>query len=350
MLPRHRPSLLAYAEAVRGRTWACTDLGAFPRPLPRLDGLEGIVIMEDRDPDFYLSFRDYRPAADCRLNRHGPLRAWSSHQDLRDLVAGLHEQRIRVAIGFWNYGGWLLHLRPRWLREHRELRRLWLSSQLYPFVRLRREGVDYARYIARQYERLHAVFGFDGLMLGDGLCGFGTIWDPDLYRNREGSVAQWTQFYQVIATAIHRTGGILLAYDLMGFSSAEARTHGVDYRRLAEAGLDVLVYQSYPQAWGGYWLERYRTRFDLAANIKNLTSVRADLKGTATRLLYTLEIGDSVERWSAEPERTLRQADTLEPLSDGRFLVWANDVIARAGDSPRRRRAARQANVRDASG
>lgn len=333
MIRRYRPSRLPYAQVVGGRTWACADLGAFPRPLPRLDGLDGVVIMEDRDPHFFLSFHDYNPSADSRLNRHGPLRSWSTQADLRDLVGGLHKQRIKVAIGFWNYGGWLLHIRPRWLREHPEIRRLWLSSQLYPFVRLRREGVDYAQYIAGQYQRLHGAFGFDGLMLGDGFCGFGSIWDPDLYGDREGTVDQWTGFYQVIAETVHAARGILLAYDLMGFSSEEARKHGVGYRRLADAGLDILVYQSYPQAWGRYWLEAYRRRFNLAANVKNLTTVRTALKGTAAQVFYTLEIGDSVERWRAEPALTRKQAGTLDPLADGRFLVWANDVLARTGNT-----------------
>jgi len=331
LLRPYRPSRLAYAQVVGGRTWACTDLGAFPRPLPRLEGLEGVVIMEDRDPEFFLSFRDYDPSVDTRLNRHGPLRGWSTHEDLRDLVGGLHEQRTKVAIGFWNYGGWLFHIRPPWLRAHPEIKRLWLSSQLYPFVRLRHEGVDYGHYIADQYRRLHQAFGFDGLMLGDGFCGFASIWDPDRFADREGSVDQWAGLYQGIAASVHDARGILLAYDAMGFPPEEASKHGVDYRRLVDAGLDILVYQSYPQAWGRYWLETYRRRFDLVANVKHLGAVRAALEGTAARILYTLEIGDSVERWRAEPALTRKQAETLDPLADGRFLVWANDVFARRG-------------------
>ena len=328
MVQRHRPSSLSFAQVVNRRSWACADLGAFRRPLPGLDGLDGVVIMEDRDPAFFLSFRDYTPGEDTRLNRHGPLHAWSTQQDLRDLVSLLHSQRIKVAIGFWNYGGWLFHRRPRWLREHRELTHLPLSSHLYPFVRLQPEGMDYSDYIAHQYERLRGAFGFDGLMLGDGLCGFGSIWDPDLYRDREGTIPQWTHLYEVIADAVHRTQGVLLAYDQMGFSLSEAREHGVEYRALARAGLDVLVYQSYPQAWGGFWLEEYRSRFDLNANIQNLLTIKTALAGTNTHVLYTLELGDSVERWRADPRQTATQRDTLDPLADGRFLVWANDIIA----------------------
>jgi len=100
--------------------------------------------MEDRDPRFFLSFAGYEAGRDTTLNRHGPLRAWRTHEDLRALVAQLRGQGIKVAIGFWNYGGWLFHRRPPWVRAHPELRHMALSSQLYPFVRLRPEGITYA--------------------------------------------------------------------------------------------------------------------------------------------------------------------------------------------------------------
>ncbi len=328
MVRGHRPSGLSFAQVVQGRPWACADLGAFPRPLPDLTGLEGVVIMEDRDPQFFLAFDAYDPAAETRLNRHGPLSAWSTQADLREVVAGLHAQSIKAAIGFWNYGGWAFHRKAWWLRSHRELTHVPWSSHLYPFARLRAEGITYAEYIARQYGRLHGAFGFDGLMLGDGLCGFGSIWDPDLYRDEAHTVPQWTEFYRTIAGAVHRAAGILLAYDQMGFSFSEAREHGVDYRELAAAGLDILVYQSYPQAWGGFWLENYRARFSLAANTANLSTVVSATAGTPLRVLYTLELGDSVERWPVDPARTQEQMSMLDPLADGRFLVWANDVIA----------------------
>lgn len=287
--------------------------------------------MEDRDPRFCLSFSKYEARRGADLNRHGPLHEWVTQEDLRTLVAQLQAQGLKVAIGFWNYGGWLFHRRPAWLRAHRELRHMTLSSQLYPFVRLRPEGITYAEYIGRQYARLRAAFGFDGLMLGDGFCGFASIWDPDRYANMADTIPEWTGFYRTIAEAVHSAGGLLLAYDQMGMSAEEARGHGIDYRALAGAGLDVLVYQSYPQAWGGFWLESYRSRFDLHANVRNIATVTAALAGTQTRVLYTLELGDSVERWWAEPQRTIEQITALDPLAAGRFLVWANDIVAQLG-------------------
>jgi hypothetical protein len=325
---RHRPSRLSLRDVANGRTWACADLGAFPRPLGGLDGLEGIVIMEDRDPRFFLSFAGYDAGRDTTLDRHGPLRAWTTHEDLRALVALLRAQGLKVAIGVWNYGGWVFHRRPAWVRAHPELRHLPLSSQLYPFVRLRPEGVTYAEYIGCQYERLRAAFGFDGLMLADGFCGFSSIWDPDAYRGRAATAPEWTAFYRTVAAAVHGAGGVLLAYDQMGLPAGEALGHGADYRALAEAGLDVLVYQSYPQAWAGFWLDTYRARFDLAANVRNIATVTAAVSGTGLRVVYTVELGDSVERWWADAADTAAQMRALDPLAGGRFLVWANDLIA----------------------
>jgi hypothetical protein len=327
-LRRHRPSGLSLAQVVCGRTWACTDLGAFPRPLPPLDGLEGVVIMEDRDPRFFLPFAGYQARGAADLNRHGPRRDWVTQEDLRTLVGQLQAQGIKTAIGFWNYGGWQFHRRPAWLRAHPELRHVFLSSQLYPFVRLRSEHITYAEYIGRQYARLRKAFNFDGLMLGDGFCGFSSIWNPDRYADQAHTIPRWTAFYRTIADAVHCAGGTLLAYDEMGMSAEEAARHGADYRALADAGLDILIYQSYPQAWAGFWLESYRSRFDLPANLHNLATVTAALAGTNTRVLYTLELGDSVERWWADPRRTLEQMGALDPLAGGRFLVWANDLVA----------------------
>lgn len=103
---QQRATELAYDQVVRGPVWACTDLGAFPRPPARLQGVEGVVVMEDRHPQFFLSFREYTPRAATGLNRHGPLHQWSTQRDLRNLVGTLHAQGVPVVIGFWNYGGW----------------------------------------------------------------------------------------------------------------------------------------------------------------------------------------------------------------------------------------------------
>jgi hypothetical protein len=58
--------------------------------------------------------------------------------------------------------------------------------------------------------------------------------------------------------------------------------------------------------------------------------VNAVLASTGTRVLYTLELGDSVERWWADSRRTLEQMTALDPMAGGRFLVWANHPVAQA--------------------
>ena len=231
---RRRPSAFLYDEIVRRRVWACADPGAFARPLPRFPGVEGVVLMEDRHPQFFLSFREFAPAAPTGLNRHGPLHHWETQQDLKELVGALQAQGIRVAIGVWNYGGWWPLPPSPWVRAHPELRRVSGSSDLEPFVRIQPDGIAYAEYVGRQYERLRAAFGFDGLMLGDGFCGYGSFMTPDRGADREDTIPRWTEFYRTVASWVHRDGGVLLAYDRMGFSYEEAKRHGADYRALAE--------------------------------------------------------------------------------------------------------------------
>lgn len=319
-----------YNEIVKGKVWACTDLGAFSRPLPILKGVEGVVIMEDRNPEFFLSFKNYEAWAPSLLNRHGPLHHWNTQQDLKELIKELHDQKIKVAIGFWNYGGWGWGFSGQapFFRSHPEMVRISKSSDMDPFVTLKKEGISYAEFIAHQYCKLQETFNFDGLMLGDGFSGYRSFRDPDLYRDRESTIPQWTDFYATIAREVRRHKGTFLAYDCMGYSYTEAQRHGVNYRDLADAGLDVLVHQSYPQAWGEYWLAKYKDRFDLDASAINLGSVKKALKDTDTKVIYTLELGDSVEKWWADPEKTKKQMERLDPLSDGRFLVWANDLIS----------------------
>jgi hypothetical protein len=324
-----RPTF-SYQSVVSPRSWACVDLGAFQRPLQDLAGLSGVVLMEDRDPDFFLSFTHYLPWADTLLVRHGPLSHFRTHLDLKGLVKELHEQGINVVLGFWNYTGrGLGHLsKALFFRQHPEFFRVSQSSDVYPFVTVQPEGVSYAEYIGHQYQKLAETFGFDGLMLGDGMSGFRSFMHPDLYRDKEDTVPLWTEFYATIARTVHRTGGTLFAYDCMGYAAAEARHHGIDYKEVAQAGLDVLVYQSYPQAWGEYWLSRFADRYDLSANLINIKTVRKALAGTKTKILYTVELGDSVEQWWGNPDRTAKQIELLDPLSDGRFLVWGNDLFA----------------------
>ncbi|MFN7088680.1 MAG: hypothetical protein ACK4NX_02605, partial [Candidatus Paceibacteria bacterium] len=83
-----------------------------------------------------------------------------------------------------------------------------------------------------------------------------------------------------------------------------------------------------PQAWGEYWLARYRDIYNLDNLERNLASIKKALSGTNTKILYSLELNDSVEGWRGELQKTRKQAKLHDPISDGRFLVWANDLFA----------------------
>lgn len=324
-----------YAEIAADRleTAACVDLGAFRKPLPDLGVIKTIVIMEDRLPEFFLSFWDYEPNKIVPLNRHGPAKDYITQKDLRLLIQELHNQKKKVIIGFWGYWGIdLIHKPTGWLRAHPELRsrRLDETDIGNPFVTLLPERITLTEYIARQYEKLHRVFGFDGLFLGDGLSGYRYVQNPARYRDKEKSCQQWAEFYRVIAEAVHKTGGKLWAYDCLGLNYQEARLHGADYRLLVEAGLNVLVFQSYPTAWVKYF--RVQGKTGLNQDLENFKSIKQALVGrTNIEFCYPLELGDSVEGWWPKHKATRAQMKTFAPIADGKLLIWGNGTISSMG-------------------
>ena len=309
-------------------TAACTDLGAFRKPLQKIADIGTLVIMEDRSPEFFLSFQKYEPKRIVPLNRHGPLQRHTTQEDLYLLAEGLHNQGKKIVIGFWGFWGDSIRKPTDWLKSHPELRpRQKDESDIgNPFSVLFPENITFAEHVAKQYEKLHGVFGFDGLFLGDGLSGYRHFLDPVRYRNKEDSYRQWAEFYRVIAEVVHRTGGKLWAYDCMGFSHKEARLHGVDYNLLAKAGLDVLVFQSYPTAWVRYFKVSGKTGLD--QDLANFKSVKQEMKDTDTKLYYSLELGDSVEGWWPKHKTTCAQIEAFTSIADGKLLVWGNELIS----------------------
>lgn len=323
--------VFSYGEVVGGEVFAMTDLGAYRKPLQDLPGIRGVVIMEDRFPEFFLSYEHFKPREDAMRNRHGPLQEYRTHEDIRMLVSALKERGITVLIGFWNYFGWrsVFPRRPRWFRSHPEVRPIPGSSDIDPFFILKREGMSYAASIGFQYKKLKEDFRFDGLFLGDGFAGYRSFTNLSRYRDRAATAPKWQELYRTIATAVHGAGGLLFSYDCMGLSYEEAKLHGADYRLLSDAGLDYLVFQAYPQAWGEYWMAREKERFTLQGLARNFTSVAHALKGTRTRLLYTVELRDRVEGWHGDPVKTKKAIAVFDPIADGRVLVWANDLFSR---------------------
>lgn len=310
---------------------ACADFGAFKKPLQKLPGMKTIVLMFERTADEYiLSYDSYMPGRRVPLDRHGPLKFYSTETDLRNLVEDLHKQGVKVLIGFWAFWGDLIHRPGPWVKRHRELKpRRWGEADFGNlFVTLKPEGVTLAKYIAGQYKKLRYNFGFDGLFLGDGFCGYRNFFEPWQYRDKKNTVEQLADFYRLIAEMVHKTGGQLWAYDCLGFSYEESVSHGADLKLLAKAGLDVLVFQSYPTAWGEYF--RISGKTDLIQEVANFPSVKEALLGTSTHLYYSLELGDSVEGWWPSWEATRLQMESFRKRkADGKFLVWGNDSLGR---------------------
>ncbi|HVL47785.1 MAG TPA: hypothetical protein VM889_04435 [Candidatus Thermoplasmatota archaeon] len=381
---------------------ACADLGLFD-PGAKDHGVgrfaktsarvvDWLVLMEDRQPDFFHGWRGYDPAAEVPLNRHGPRSDRWTERDLKGLVASLKAEGIRPYLGYW------IH-ECRWVDEEepgllmRDARgETWQNLALRnadfnPLKRLK-DGRPYAAFAADRWRGLAAAFGFDGLFLGDGAMGFRqhghdlrglTTFDysdawlaefaasanavphegcllgderasvPDRARDvqtrhwREWiafNVRRWTDFYGEMAAAVHATGGRLAAYNVMNYDPAMALVHGIDYRALAGAGLDHLVFQSYDYAWGpnGPFGFLNMTRKDLATNARAFLATRAALgHQTKTRLSYTTETSDSVEHWAAPIAHTIGEVHAMggarsfdgtrwRPAADETFVVWANDV------------------------
>lgn len=394
-------------------TGACADLGAFDRSaadrgaaafVERTQGaVDWVCLMEDRCPDFFLGYAGYEPQAAVPLARHGPrLDGGWTHADLKVLVDALRARDVRVFLGFW------IHECAFVDDDHPELLlrdergdvwqdRVEQSADFNPLKRMRAdpargiaEGERFADYVVRQWKRLHADFGFDGLFLGDGGMGFRRFaqdadgvrafdfdeawvrefaqsahmrphagceihapWDGADPARRAQHVARdvhahhyqpwanfaierWTDFYAKLAEAVHATQGELAAYNVMNFDPTMAYQHGVDYRALAGAGLDVLVFQTYDYAWGprGPFKPPHK---DLETNLAALLATKAYVAGTRLRVVFTTETGDSVERWDAPTAHTLGEVyaygsarlaerGAWRTAVDGTFVVWANET------------------------
>jgi hypothetical protein len=152
------------------------------------------------------------------------------------------------------------------------------------------------------------------------------------------NVGRWTALYCLLAEAVHARGGELAAYNVMNFDPCMAYVHGADYRALAHAGLDILVFQTYDYAWGPLGPFQPKEK-DLATNLATLLATKAYLHGTKTRVLFTAETGDNVEHWDAPTAHTLGEihvygsgrigeGEGWKPVVDGTFVVWANETPA----------------------
>ncbi|MEM2900612.1 MAG: hypothetical protein QXT63_07450 [Thermoplasmata archaeon] len=380
---------------------ACMDLGAFDPTKPdcgvkefiqkskRL--LDWICIMEDRRPDFYLTYKGNEEIVP--LNRHGPnTHTWRT-QDLKRLVKFLHLYGISVQIGFWIHEcQWVDERHPELLMM-RSTGSLWKdniarSADINPLKKMRKdedygikEGERFYEYALSQYKKIQAEFEFDGLFIGDGgmgfrefgddkrglkffdysenwldefvnskyykahencaikEAGFATVKARDIWNEHwnewlKFNVDSWTELYRYIAKGVHEFGGKLSAYNTMNYGPIIALLHGVDYRAIAEAGLDYLIFQTYDYAWGPLKFEMVNK--DISTNLFELRATKAFVDNK-TKVFFTAEIGDRVEGWKCPIAHTLGEVymygynnyfdgKTWRAACDGSFVVWGNHV------------------------
>lgn len=359
-----------------------------------------VTVMEDRQPDFFHGYAGYEPDAPAPLNRHGPnTHAWTQ-ADLKRLVDAFHGHGVEVLLGYWVHEcDFVLADHPELFIRGAD-GQLWndpegRSSDFSPLRRMQADpargiepGERYAEWSVRQYARLARDFGFDGLFLGDGAMGFrhhGRDW-KDLrhfdyhedwlaefrvdvgFATHEGcalhdddrttaekaadvhahhwdhwvawNTDRWTDYYRTMAEGVHATGGKLAAYNCMNFDPALARLHGVDYRAIAEAGLDILVFQAYDYAWGplGPFGVLHMKRKDIDTNLAALLRTRAHVGyDTGMRIVVTVETEDEVETWDSPASHTVGEAYAYgvaagfdgrhwRRAADGAFIVWGNSV------------------------
>lgn len=362
--------------------------------------LSWVVVMEDRQPIFFHGYQGYEPDAVVPLNRHGPRADVWTQKDLRRLVAAFRAHGVKVLLGYWVHECPFVDDRHPELLIRDATGALWQDRSLYnadfnPLRRMKRddendvrEGERYATWAARRYATLARDFGFEGLFLGDGAMGFrrhGHDWKDlrhfdyheawlaefradhafdhheecalladgasgphaarDVHEHHwrhwvAFNTARWAEYYRETAQAVHATGGILAAYNVMNYDPVLARQHGVDYRAIAEAGLDILVFQAYDYAWGplGPFGDLHIARKDLGTNLQALLRTRAHVGwDTPMQIVVTAETEDEVERWDAPLAHTLGElyaygnaaahdGETWRRAADGAFVVWGNSV------------------------
>lgn len=315
-------------------TIACTDLGAFNQINKnnlKKSGISAVVIMEDRLPDFFLNYQNFEPNQDTTLNRHGPFKFLYTQNHLKNLVKELQNQNIKVYLGFW---GQLIDPHKKyclpWLDKHPELWTLYQQNKqnfdIDPLNIIQPENIPFASYIVNQFEKFKKDFNFNGLFLGDGLNGYRLFINPNKYNNQEHRAKDWTRFYKTIAKGIKSLDCQLLAYDCMGFAPQKAIQHGADYLAQAQAGLDYLIIQTYPTAWGKKWLKKF-PGFDFKSCLNNLKQTKEKLTKTNCKILYSLEMGDNIEGWQPRYHTTKKQLKYFQAYSDGKLIVWANNLF-----------------------
>lgn len=314
------------------------DLGAFDLAklrkselhLDRLTqaGIKEIVLMEDRDPQFYLNYSGYHADQTVPLNRHGSEADQWTMADLKNLIQQLHHQKIKTVIGFWGNTGnkdQNAFIRANWASLRPVIPG---SDDINPLSFVKNvdgESMPFASYIISQYKKLKTDFGFDGVFLGDGLMGYRSFMDPHGPYEAEEFAYLWTDFYKRIYQDIKKISpqDTLWAYDCMGNGPVTALNNGLHLEQIAKY-IDRYVFQGYgADAWGKDYmnLEGYNSERD-QSHIRKLPE---QLK---VKTLYSVGLGDKVEGWSGNKESITSKHKALSPeAKQGALGVWSTGVL-----------------------
>ena len=315
------------------------DLGAFPlqkvregtADFSRLKeaGIRSIVIMEDRAPHFYLNYGDFDADATVPLNRHGNADDVWTMADLKKLVDGLHEQDIKVVIGFW--GNTAEHEKNPFVNRNWDSLKpvVPYSDDINPlsFVEDEHgEKIPFGDYIVQQYTKLNADFGFDGLFLGDGLMGFRSFLDPHGPYNFAEEQYLWTDFYRRVYNGLKEVdeADTLWAYDCMANGPAAARRNGVSLESITPY-IDHYIFQSYGNdAWGKDYMKV--PGYDVHRDEQQIASLPPELK---KKVKYSIGLGDAVEHWKGRKKWMTEKHMLIGPHAGaGTLGVWSTEIFS----------------------
>lgn len=291
-------------------------------------GLKEIVLMEDRDPLFFLNYKDFSPNSPVPLDRHGrPPQDWTM-ADLRKFTEMAHQAGLKVTIGFW--GNAKNAEKNPFIKKNWEALKPVIpgSDDLNPLSIVKDQDgkpMPFADYILKQYGQLVKDFHFDGLFLGDGLMGYRSFQDSEAPYDFSSTSKLWTDFYRRLYLGVHQITpeGKLWAYDVMGKGNTKAIKHGIDLKAISPY-LDTYIFQAYgSDAWGQDYMKL--PGYDLTRDKQEISDLPPEL---AAKTKYTLAFGDKVEGWSVKSKTIQEKHQAINSYAKlGSFGVWSNQAI-----------------------
>lgn len=291
-------------------------------------GIKELVIMEDRDPQFFLNYSGYDADRTVPLNRHGNASDLWTMGDLKKLVDQLHQNNIKATIGFWGNNGNLKN-NPFLAKNEQALTPVIPGSDdINPLAFVDtpdHRNIPFADYVVEQYQKLKNDFAFDGLFLGDGLMGYRNFLDPHGPYDASGYSTLWTDFYKRIFLGIKtiNPNDTLWAYDCLGRGRQAALKNGLDLEAITPY-IDHYIFQSYGNdAWGKDYMDL--PGYDNQRDASHLNSLPAALK---KKTKYTIGLGDKVEGWTGHLPQIKAKHQALSPdARQGTLGVWSTSLL-----------------------